>query len=240
MKQYSPFHFKQFTIEQAKCAMKVGTDGVLLGGWIPGNMAFKNILDIGTGTGLIALMLAQKFPQSKITGIDPLKDTASLAAQNFSSSKWSENLTAKEATLRAFYEECTEKFDLIASNPPFHDEKILSPDNLKRIARATVSLPFEELLYLGSKLLSEEGYFALIVPFKNEDHIITLAMKNLLTPVVITRIRGNINSVIKRSLLLFGKTTPSDTVINEIFLEESRHNFSSDYKALTKDYYLHL
>lgn len=220
--------------------MKVGTDGVLLGAWIPEDLRPGNILDIGTGSGLIALMLAQKFPESRITAIDPEKESVGQASQNFSNSKWAENLTAEEGTLSAFGNRCNERFDLIVSNPPFHEEKVLSPDNRKKIAKSTSFLPFDELISTGSRLLSENGFLALILPFRYEDKILEMAAHHLLNVSALSRVRGHIHSGVKRSLFLFAKTFQPDTQMQEIYLEESRHHFSEAYKAMTKDYYIHL
>ncbi len=220
--------------------MKVGTDGVLLGGWISEKLEVDRILDIGTGSGLIALMLAQKFPQSKIIGIEPDPASFHQATQNFENSPWKGNILAVESDLFHFCRGNNEPFDLIVSNPPFHEEMILSSDPGKISTRSTSALSFEELFECSSKMLSDTGYFAMIAPFRSEERLMQLSERNGLFLVRLTLVRGTISSPIKRVLLLFSKIETKSPSRDEIYLEISRHQFSKEYTELTNEYYLHL
>ena len=145
------FRFKQFTVWHDRCAMKVGTDGVLLGAWAGQERLGetqvnhpRNILDIGTGSGLIALMLAQRFPQARITGIDCDKDAAMQAMENFTGSPWADRLRAVRTGLQDFCRDtatAAERFDLIVSNPPFYDNTLTNPDSRRSAARHTLRRP---------------------------------------------------------------------------------------------------
>ena len=179
------FRFKQFTVWHDRCAMKVGTDGVLLGAWAGQERLGetqvnhpRNILDIGTGSGLIALMLAQRFPQARITGIDCDKDAAMQAMENFTGSPWADRLRAVRTGLQDFCRDtatAAERFDLIVSNPPFYDNTLTNPDSRRCAARHTGGLPHDELLLLSAGLLSDTGVFSLIVPSESEKSILRLA-----------------------------------------------------------------
>ena len=165
--------------------MKVGTDGVLLGAWAgpgrPWGMSGgspQTILDIGTGSGLIALMLAQRFPEAQVTGIDSDAEAAAQARENFAGSPWQQRLRAAHISLQEFCRgtaAVTRRFDLIVSNPPFYDTTLTSPDPLRTAARHTGGLTHEELLLLSAGLLSDTGVFSLIVPSESEKSILRLA-----------------------------------------------------------------
>ena len=164
------FKFRQFTVWHDRCAMKVGTDGVLLGAWA-GQDRPGEILDIGTGSGLIALMLAQRFPKARITGIDCDKDAAMQAKENFTGSPWADRLRTVHIGLQGFCRDtvtAAERFDLIVSNPPFYDNTLTNPDSRRCTARHTGGLPHDELLLLSAGLLTDSGVFSLIVPSESE------------------------------------------------------------------------
>ena len=232
------FKFKQFTIQQDRAAMKVGTDGVLLGAWVPIENP-ESILDIGSGTGLIALMLAQRSDAFQIDAIEIEDHAYEQAVENFENSDWSDRLFCYHASLQEFVEEMEEKYDLIVSNPPFYTDSFESNDLSRLLARFEGALPFESLIEYSAKLLSENGNFALIIPFKEEEKVLQIAKKNQLFPQKITRVKGALNTEIKRSLLLFSfqENTP---IIDELVIEISRHQYTDEYKALVKDFYLKL
>jgi len=232
------FQFKQFTIEQDKCAMKVGTDGVLLGAWAPIVDATYNILDIGSGTGLIALMLAQRSNAQQIEAIEIDENAYEQCVDNFENSPWNDRLFCFHAGLDEFLEEMEdEAYDLIVSNPPFYTEDYQSNDEKRDLARFENALPFDELIESAANLLSEFGVFALIVPYKEEEKIITLAKEFQLYPFKITRVKGTPTSEIKRSLLAFSW---DEQVLetNELIIETARHQYTNEYIELTKDFYL--
>ena len=233
------FQFKQFTIQQDKCAMKVGTDGVLLGAWAPVVNPFS-ILDIGAGTGLIALMLAQRSNAEQIDAIEIDDDAYEQAVENFEESPWGDRLFCYHAGLDEFVEEMEdEEYDIIVSNPPFYTENYSSGNEQRDKARFTESLPFEELIEAAALLLSENGIFSVIIPFKEEEKFKAIAAEFGLYPAKITRVKGTPETEIKRSLLAFIRQQ-TETKIDELVIETARHQYTPEYTALTKDFYLKL
>jgi tRNA1Val (adenine37-N6)-methyltransferase len=227
------FDFKQFSVSQKNSAMKIGTDGVLLGAWAKAGNP-KRILDIGTGTGLILLMLAQRFPDALLTGIEIEKLAAEEANENILNSKFSNRCEIIHIDLQSF--DSKEKFDLIVSNPPFF--KLTHPENSTRNkARQHLDLNFGDLIYFSSKLLSEKGVCAFIIPYGEEIQFLKNAEKTHLFPEKITRVKGNENSGCKRSLVLLSKNKNKLTE-NELVIEISRNIYTPDYIELTKDFYL--
>jgi tRNA1Val (adenine37-N6)-methyltransferase len=233
----SQFNFKQFTIQQDRCAMKVGTDGVLLGAWAPIINNPYNILDIGTGTGLIALMLAQRSNAEQIDAIEIDDDAYEQATENFENSPWNDRLYCYHAGLDEFVEEVEEEFDLIVSNPPFYTDEYKSGDDQRDNARFEDSLPFDELVEAADYFLSDHGIFALIVPFKEEEKIIALCQERDLFPLKITRVKGTPTTEIKRSLMAFTRIE-QPAVIDELVIEVGRHDYTPEYIELTKEFYL--
>lgn len=152
------FRFKQFAVRQDRCPMKVGTDGVLLGAWAEVRPGDRRMLDVGTGTGLIALMLAQR-SAAWITAVDIDVECATQAAENFAASPWADRLDAVSVAVQRY--DPVEKFDLIVSNPPYYVDSLLSPDEGRNTARHAAGLPFGELAAAVVRLLSPGGRFAL-------------------------------------------------------------------------------
>lgn len=227
------FTFRQFHIEQDKCAMKVGTDGVLLGSWAKGG---KRILDIGTGTGLIALMMAQRFPDANIDAIEIDENAVIQATENVLRSPFTKQIVVKHCSLQT-YSETKEKYDSIVCNPPYFVDSLKSNDNNRTVARHTDTLPFNELIKCAYQLLTPNGHFSLVLPVESY---------RILEPEAIL----NGFSVIKKVLV---KTTPSkqpkrilvelDKVPDEYFstteyLQDSAGNKSEWYKEITKEFYL--
>ncbi len=217
--------------------MKVGTDGVLLGAWAPLENDPNSILDIGAGTGLISLMLAQRSKAEVLDAVEIDGDAYEQCVENFEASPWGDRLFCYHAGMEEFVAEMDERYDLIVTNPPFYTEGVSSGDGSRDQARKNESLPFEELLEGASTLLSPQGVFAVILPFKEEDKFVQLAATVGLFPKKITRIKGNPSSEIKRSLIAFRfeKTAP---VREELTIEKKRHDYTSDYRSLTRDFYL--
>ncbi|HMI07441.1 MAG TPA: methyltransferase [Flavobacterium sp.] len=242
------FQFKQFSVTQDKSAMKVGTDGVLLGAWAPISENTFSILDIGTGTGIIALMLAQRSAAGhpnlqgelaqQIDALEIDEHAYEESVENFENSPWSDRLFCYHAGLDEFMEEPEDEYDLIVSNPPFHTEDYFSGDEKRDRARFTESLPFEDLVEAADLLLSEHGVFAVIIPFSAEEKFVALANDFELYPMKITRVKGKANTEIKRSLLAFSRNKTENFPIDELIIEIERHNYTPEYIALTKDFYL--
>ena len=236
----SIFKFKEFSIQQDKCAMKVGTDGVLLGAWAPVNNNPFSILDIGAGTGLIALMLAQRSNAEQIDAIEIDDDAYEQTVDNFENSPWGDRLFCYHAGLDEFVEEMQEEeeYDLIVSNPPFYSEDYTTGNEQRDKARFIDAMPFEELAEAASLLLHPDGIFAVILPFKEEQNFITIANQFSLFPIKITRVKGTPETEIKRSLIAFKKQAMEKPVTDELIIETSRHQYTPEYIALTKDFYL--
>ena len=239
------FSFKQFTIEQDRCAMKVGTDGVLLGAWTSLQNNPQTILDIGAGTGLIALMLAQRSTAQQIDALEIDEDAYEQCVENFENSPWADRLFCFHASLDEFAEEPDdEKYDLIVSNPPFYPPPAppkgegLTSEARKK-ARFYDSLPFENLIKYTVQLLSETGELAVVIPFAEEESFIAFAKEHFLYVNRITRVRGTENTSIKRSLLQFS-FIEKEVEENELTLEISRHLYTEDFKSLVKEFYLKL
>ena len=232
------FTFKQFAIEQDRCAMKIGTDGVLLGAWAPIDNHPFSILDIGTGTGIIALMLAQRCTAQQIDALEIDEAAYEQATDNFENSPWNDRLFCFHAGLDEFIEEPEEEYDLIVSNPPFYSEDYKTENESRDLARFQDAMPFGQLLEAADLLLSEHGIFAVIIPFKEEENFIALANEFELYPLKITRVKGTPTTEIKRSLLAFNRNKTTDLVINELVIETARHVYTQEYIGLTKDFYL--
>jgi len=232
-----PFRFKEFTIHQDQCAMKVGTDGVLLGAWASLDKQPESILDIGAGTGLIALQLAQRSYAETIDAIE-LDDAAyEQCVANFEASPWGDRLFCYHAGFDEFVDEMEDTYDLIVSNPPFYAEDVASGNPFRDKARQSNSLPFDELVQGASKFLTEDGIFAVIIPFKEEEDFVGLAKHAGMFPNRITRVKGNPDTEFKRSLMEFS-FHQNESIIDTLIIEEGRHQYTKEYVDLTQAFYL--
>jgi tRNA1Val (adenine37-N6)-methyltransferase len=234
----SIFQFKQFAVNQDQCAMKIGTDGVLLGAWTPIENHPNAILDIGTGTGIIALMLAQRCGAQQIDALEIDENAYEQAVDNFESSPWSDRLFCFHAGLDEFVEEPEDEYDLIVSNPPFYTEDFKTDNEARDLARFADAMPFEDLIEAAALLLSENGIFSVIIPFKEEASFIALAEEYELYPIKITRVKGTPTTEIKRSLLAFKRFELPVLLAEELIIETARHQYTPEYIELTEDFYL--
>ena len=232
------FKFKQFAINQDRCAMKVGTDGVLLGAWAPIDNRPFSVLDIGAGTGLVALMLAQRCGAEQIDALEINEEAYEQAVDNFENSPWGDRLFCYHAGLDEFMDEPEDEYDLIVSNPPFYSEDYKSNDEQRDMARFQDALPFEDLVEAADLLLSENGVFAVIIPFSEEERFVALAKELELYPMKITRVKGTPTAIIKRSLLAFSRNEDVKVAVDELIIEIARHDYTEDYVNLTKEFYL--
>jgi tRNA1Val (adenine37-N6)-methyltransferase len=231
------FTFKQFQVNQDHCAMKIGTDGVLLGAWTPLINNPYNVLDIGAGTGILSLMLAQRSNAKQIDAIEIDEDAYEQCVENFEASRWSDKLFCFHAGLDEFVDEPEDEYDLIISNPPFYTDDYKSPTTSRDLARFEDALPFEELIEAAALLLSDNGIFSVIIPFKEEERFVAMCKELDLFPLKITRVKGTPTSEIKRSLLAFCRIEQT-ALIDELVIEISRHNHTPEYIELTKEFYL--
>jgi len=228
----SVFKFKEFSIIQEKSAMKVGTDGVLLGCWVACENA-NTILDIGCGTGLITLILGQRNLNSNVTGIEIDKIASQEAQLNISNSDWEERIEIKHTSLQQFTPKL--KFDLIVSNPPFFPQN--KSQQSRDIARHTNTLSFEDLIDNAAKMLEEKGIFSVIIPKNSEEYFCKIAAIHKLYCNRVCNVKGNEASQVKRVIMEFSfiKTV----VLTEyLTIERSRHNYMDKYIQLCKDFYL--
>lgn len=232
-----PFQFKEFTVQQDRCAMKIGTDGVLLGAWATLNHFPNSILDIGTGTGVIALQLAQRSTAELVDALEIDDAAYEQAMDNFEASPWGDRLFCYHAGFNEFADEIDDTYDLIVSNPPFYSEDYKSNNEQRDLARFTDALPFEHLLKGTSKLLSKNGKACFVIPFSEEKNFLQLANQLNLYPNLITRVKGSPSSETKRSLLELSFSN-NNAIEEELIIETSRHQYTEDYINLTKDFYL--
>ncbi len=218
--------------------MKIGTDGVLLGAWCPVDNNPFSVLDIGAGTGILSLMLAQRSNAEQIDSLEIDEEAYEQCVENFENSPWSDRLFCFHAGLDEFVEEPEDEYDIIISNPPFYSENYKSDNSQRDLARFQDALPFEDLIEAADLLLSENGIFAVIIPFKEEERFIDLCAEVELFPVKVTRVKGSHTTPIVRSLLAFKRYELSVLTADELVIEISRHEYTDDYINLTKDFYL--
>lgn len=234
---FQPFYFKKFTVNQDQCAMKIGTDSVLLGGWVSTKNSTFSILDIGAGTGILSLMLAQRSHAEIIDAIEIDDSAYEQCVDNFEQSPWADRLFCYHASLDEFVDEIEDKYDLIISNPPFYSEDYKTDSQKRNKARFQDALPFNHLIESVSKLLTANGKFAVIIPFKETSNFITIANRFKLFPNKILQVQGRSNTEIKRSLIEFS-FKESELEIESLIIEIDRHQYTEDYINLTKDFYL--
>ncbi len=228
----SVFHFKQFSVHQELCGMKVGTDGTLLGAWAhAATSSPERILDIGTGTGLIALMLAQRFPSAHITAIDIDEDAATQARTNAAASPFAKRMEIVRMAIQDYTSD--ERFDIIVCNPPYFEQSLTCPDNKRSTARHTATLSFPDLMKAVYRLLSPDGIFSLIVPFDAYARIEATAILAGLFVYDTCTVKTGPAKPPKRIMLSFGKQPPKTyDKPAEIIIG------SEEYKLFTKDFYL--
>jgi len=232
------FNFKQFSIVQDHCVMKLNTDGVLLGAWCDVTGA-SNVLDIGTGTGIIALMVAQRAAENaKITAVD-IDDGACIDASiNVANSPFADKIMVVNSSVQDFSYESIDNFDLIISNPPFFTGGTFSANENKANVRHAIKLPHGELLTSVQRLLKPNGKFALILPYLEGLRLIELAERSNLFPVRITEVMSKTDRPIERLLIELSKKKV-DCAQNQVIINDSEKNdYHQDYVQLTKDFYL--
>lgn len=231
------FQFKQFRISQTASAMKVGTDGVLLGSWCDVSNS-SSVLDIGCGTGLISLMIAQRNPHTSVLAIDISEDAISDCLLNFGASDWGNRLQAKLMPLQEFTLGSPNKFDLIVSNPPFFTQSLKGDQAHRNMARHDDSLSLIELFENASILLNTGGLFTVILPFERREEAIQKASLCSLFPCRELAVYPKLEDLKpKRVLLEFGLQL-TDSSLGALFIERERHVYTDDYRELTKDFYL--
>lgn len=244
------FQFKQFRIEQQRSPLKVGTDGVLLGAWCMGQRAWgkgkeaegmehggRRILDVGTGTGLIALMLAQRFTTAEITAIDINEDACADALYNFHCSPWKERLTLICTDFNTYQETQVAKFDWIISNPPYFKQSLRPADTASSAARHDVALSFEQLIAGAKKLLNENGRLAVILPTEAFDDFRETARLDGFYLSRKTIVLPKTGKASKRVMLEFS-VSPCHPDTDELVILQELGIYTARFMELTKEYYL--
>ncbi len=237
------FQFKQFTIDQSLCAMKVGTDGVTLGA-VADVENSRRVLDIGCGTGLLCLMTAQRNASAEIVGIDIDDDAVRGARQNCEASKWSRRITIVGKSLQEFIKTAPSAFDKIITNPPYFEDSLKAPKANRTLARHTDSLPFSELASSASTLLSENGSLSIILPTDAHDKFEKIASEYGLFLRKKTLVYPKPGAEVKRVVGEFVKIKNEECGIKNVEVAELtietdvRHQYTDDYIRLTKEFYL--
>ena len=231
------FRFKQFTVDQSNCAMKINTDGVLLGALAEADRP-DTILDIGTGTGVIALMLAQRFDGAKIDAVEIDTIAAQTAEKNFSGSPFSERLSIYAIGFEQLFKEHPEKkYDLIVSNPPFFINSLKSPEAKKELAKHTDEDFFKRLVNIGCTHLNPEGHFWLIIPLIIADFVFYLAAESNLCLQKKINVKSFEDSVPHRVIACFGFEKVS-TEISKLVIYKSPCNYSEGYIKFLQPYFI--
>jgi tRNA1Val (adenine37-N6)-methyltransferase len=230
------FKFKQFTVHQEKCAMKVCTDACLFGALLP-NITNGKALDIGTGTGLLSLMLAQKNPNIRIEAVEIDNDAYEQAITNFAESNWNDRLSVFLNDIGSF--KSSYRYQFIFSNPPFYENDLNSNDNKRNLAMHSAGLKYEDLLSNVNRLLDLSGSFAVLLPFSTEINFIDKAAKFGLFATEITRVKQSTKHSFFRSIIFFSREE-KENIIKEIAIKDQENNYTKAFEGLLKEYYLFL
>jgi tRNA1Val (adenine37-N6)-methyltransferase len=231
------FHFKQFSILQDKTAMKIGTDGILLGAWADCGDA-NSILDIGAGTGILAIMMAQK-SNAEIYAVEIDEDSYNQAYVNVNNCKWKDRIHLFHSSFQDFIANSKIKFDFIISNPPYFINSLKTNSKSRNLARHNDLLSFHDLISGVNLLLSKNGRFSLILPIECSEQFLLLSKQNHLFCHRKTLVKPNLFKEAKRVLLELGRNQV-ETKINTLTIEtDKRHHYTNDYKKLTEDFYLY-
>lgn len=230
----SIFRFKQFEVDQSNCAMKINTDGVLLGA-----MALyenpKRILDIGTGTGVIALMLAQRFPKAQVFAVEIDEQASATAGRNFENSVFSERLTSNNISIEQF--NSPEKFDLIVTNPPFFVNDYKNAEPKKEIARHASNTFFEDLIKKVDELLSDKGSFWFVLPIKQTEFLVTKGEDYGLFLQKVIKLRSDVSKPEFRRIVCLGRQK-SALLQEDFIIYENEKKYTKAYEILLKDFFL--
>ena len=234
------FKFKKFSVKQDATAMKIGTDAVLLGAWVDIEETYDTLLDVGSGTGVIALMLAQRSFAMTIDAVEIDANAYEQSVDNFENSEWGDRLYCYHSDFKMFAKEFAadeETYDLIVSNPPFYTEDYETDSKSRNTARFTSALSFEDLINGVATILAKNGNFCTIIPAREKQSFIAIAQQKGLYLNRICYVKGTPNTEVKRVLLSFSF---ADKILQEehLTIELARHHYTQEYTTLTKDFYL--
>ena len=233
------FAFKLFTVYHNQCAMKVGTDGVLLGAWII-TSGVQTLLDVGTGSGLIALMCAQR-SEAFIEAVEIDEKAFNQAVDNCRNSPWNNRIQVFHGPFQQFARLSEKKYDLIVSNPPYFRNSLKPQTSARMRARHDVHLNYESLIYWSATLLSPKGRLGVIVPFDDATHFTELAYLSGLYPLRLTKVIPHAGKTYTRCLAEYSKRMDVSCITDELVIKrEDRNEYTDDFKSLTGDFYLNL
>ena len=217
--------------------MKIGTDAVLLGAWAPCENESR-ILDIGTGSGILALMMAQRNLNTPIDAVELESEAAALALENVKLSPWFRQIQVLNMSVQEFRHQTSHRYSLVICNPPFFTNSLKAPDKTRSMARHNDTLPVAELLETTSELLAEKGKAAFIIPADASENWIMEAAKHSLNPALLTRLKSSIHHQPHRVMVVFSKIGKKEITQDEICIYSSKNIYSNEYRELTKDFYL--
>lgn len=237
------FHFKQFTVQQQNCAMKVCTDACLFGAWVGAainneQLIINNALDIGTGTGLLSLMLAQK-TNAVIDAVEIDELAATQAQLNFQDSQWIERLNIYNSPIQDFNASASQQYDLIISNPPFFENDLKSSNNKRNLALHDDALMLDELIIIAKKLLKQPGIFAVLLPYQRMEYFMKLAVNEGLYILKQALVKQTQVHDYFRCMLLL-KPHTCELITEEIIIQNEMRKYTAAFISLLKDYYLNL
>lgn len=228
----SGFTFKRFTVSHGKCAMKVGTDGVLLGAWARGG---RRILDVGTGSGLVALMMAQRFEEAEVTAIDIEPGACIQARENVAASPFASRISVVEAALQGFE---GSEYDAIVCNPPFYAGTPTSKTVARTMARSAETLPFADLFRHVARLLADDGEFSVVIPSALRGEFDAEAAFSGLHPLRVCNVKTVPHKAASRCLLAYGKRPVGKVEEADECLNNADMTRSEWYAGLTGEFYL--
>jgi tRNA1Val (adenine37-N6)-methyltransferase len=230
------FHFKQFTVKQCGVAMKVNTDGVLLGAWADTANA-QRLLDVGAGTGVIALMLAQRNASAKIDAVEIDAISAQQARENIQNSPWNDRITVHGQSFQSFAAQCAERYDTVVSNPPYFTDALLPPSEMRTLARHAGTLPHEDLLAGAKKIVRPGGSLCVVLPVAEGMKLMERAAAHHLFCTRQTTVYSRKDKPPKRLLLQFSEN-PTPVTKNTLVIHREDGGYTPEYKALTNAFYL--
>jgi tRNA1Val (adenine37-N6)-methyltransferase len=232
------FRFKQFTIQQDRCAMKVTTDACIQGAWTPIRENVKQVLDAGAGTGLLSLMLVQRNADIYVDAIELDKDAAAQAKENIQASPWGSRVNVSEGDVCTYSFTC--RYDLIISNPPFFNNSLLSNNASKDMARHTLQLTYEGLLQVCEQCLDDNGYISIMLPPAEYKQWQALAERHGMFEQERLTIQHKKDSPVIRVVGLFGKKQMDKIDETKLVIRETEENYSKEFTDLLAPFYLYL
>jgi len=232
------FHFKKFSIDDSKCAMKIGTDSVLLGAWAPCENETR-ILDIGTGSGILALMMAQRNTGIPVDAVEIEQSAAALAHENVQLSPWTWQIQVFNQSIQDFSPAVQQKYSLVICNPPFFTDSLKAPGKARNMARHNDTLSVSDLLESISKVMTEQGKAAIIIPADDYENWRIKASGFSLFPLQVTRVKSFPKHKAHRVLVTFSRRKQPPVPENEFIIYLLPSRYSKSYKELTKEFYLY-